>query len=145
MYKSILLATDGSDLAGRAVAQGIAFAKEIGARITAVTVVEPFAVFSVRPEQVEYTRTAYAEHANQYAREVLTAVAAQAEAAGVACETVQVSHAHPYQGIIDTAQTHGCDLIMMASHGRRGVAAIVLGSETVKVLTHSGIPVLVYR
>jgi nucleotide-binding universal stress UspA family protein len=145
MYKSILLPTDGSELANRAVAQGIALAKEIGARITAVTVVEPFAVFSVRPEQLEYTRTTYAEHVNEYAHEVLDTVAARAKEAGVACETVLVSHAHPYQGIIDTAQTHGCDLIMMASHGRRGVAAVVLGSETVKVLTHSGIPVLVFR
>jgi nucleotide-binding universal stress UspA family protein len=145
MFKSILLPTDGSQLADRAVAQGIAFAKEIGARIMAVTVVEPFAVFSVRPEQVEYTRATYTEHANQHARELLTAVAARAEAAGVACETVQVSHAHPWQGIIDTAQANGCDLIMMASHGRRGAAAIVLGSETVKVLTHSTIPVLVWR
>jgi nucleotide-binding universal stress UspA family protein len=83
----------------------------------------------------------------------MTTVAAQrldkvkeaAEAAGVDCEVVHVEHAHPYNAIIDIAKAKGCDLIVMASHGRRGVSAIVLGSETVKVLTHSTIPVLVYR
>src|ERR1700694_495980 len=68
-----------------------------------------------------------------------------AQAADVACETVEVEHEHPYQAIIDTSGSKGCDLIVMASHGRHGISAIVLGSETVKVLTHSKIPVLVYR
>jgi nucleotide-binding universal stress UspA family protein len=67
------------------------------------------------------------------------------QAAGVACETIQVEHEHPYQAIIDTADSKGCDLIVMASHGRHGISAIVLGSETVKVLTHCKIPVLVHR
>ena len=74
---------------------------------------------------------------------ILDAVAMQA--AGVACETIQVEHDDPYRAIIDTADSKGCDLIVMASHGRRGISAIVLGSETVKVLTHCKIPVLVYR
>lgn len=73
----------------------------------------------------------------------LDAVATQA--AGVACETIQVEHDDPYRAIIDTVDSKGCDLIVMASHGRRGISAIVLGSETVKVLTHRKIPVLVYR
>ncbi|MBV8121925.1 MAG: universal stress protein, partial [Alphaproteobacteria bacterium] len=68
-----------------------------------------------------------------------------AKRAGVACDTVHVQHEHVYQAIIDAAASKGCDLIAMASHGRRGVSAVVLGSETVKVLTHSKIPVLVYR
>jgi hypothetical protein len=72
-----------------------------------------------------------------------TSVATQA--AGVECETIQVEHEHPYQAIIDTADAKGCDLIVMASHGRHGISAIVLGSETVKVLTHCKIPVLVHR
>jgi nucleotide-binding universal stress UspA family protein len=79
------------------------------------------------------------------ATKTLGAIASTAKAAGVACETVQVEHEHPYQAIIDTAQSRGCDLIVMASHGRRGVSAIVLGSETVKMLTHSKILVLVHR
>jgi nucleotide-binding universal stress UspA family protein len=79
----------------------------------------------------------------EHAEKILGAVAMQA--AGVECETIQVEHEHPYQAIIDTADSKGCDLIVMASHGRRGISAIVLGSETVKVLTHCKIPVLVYR
>jgi len=73
------------------------------------------------------------------------AIAMQTQTAGVACETIQVEHEHPYQAVIDTADSKGCDLIVMASHGRRGISAIVLGSQTVKVLTHCKIPVLVYR
>ena len=76
---------------------------------------------------------------------LLATIVNAAKAAGVPYETVEVSHEHPYEAIIDTAKTKGCDLIAMASHGRRGVSAIVLGSETVKVLTHSKIPVLAYR
>jgi len=81
----------------------------------------------------------------RHAEKTLGAVARAAQAAGVACETVQIEDEHPYQGIIDTAQLKGCDLIVMASHGRRGISALVLGSETVKVLTHCKIPVLVHR
>jgi nucleotide-binding universal stress UspA family protein len=81
----------------------------------------------------------------KYAENILGAVAQTAQAAGVACEMVQVEHEHPYQAIIDTAESKGCDLIVMASHGRRGISALVLGSETVKVLTHCKIPVLVHR
>ena len=81
----------------------------------------------------------------EYAAKTLGAVAVAAKVAGVPCETVHREQEHPYQAIIDTAKLKGCDLIVMASHGRRGIAAIVLGSETVKVLTHSKIPVLVYR
>ena len=79
------------------------------------------------------------------AEKTLGAVARAARAAGVACETVQIEHEHPYQAIIDIAGSKGCDLIVMASHGRHGITAIILGSETVKVLTHSKIPVLVHR
>jgi nucleotide-binding universal stress UspA family protein len=79
------------------------------------------------------------------AEKILGAVADIAQAAGVACETVQVEHEHPYQAIIDIAKSKGCDLIVMASHGRHGISAIILGSETLKVLTHSNILVLVHR
>ena len=89
---------------------------------------------------------AFAEHAARakaHAQNILESVAQEARAAGVACETVQVEQDHPYEGIIDTAERRGCDLIVMASHGRSGIAAIVLGSVTMKVLTHTKIPVLV--
>ncbi len=128
MYTNILIPTDGSELSEKAVNHGIALAKRIGAKVTVLTVVQPLHTFTA-----------------EYAEKTLGAVARPAQAAGVACETVQVEHEHPYQAIIDTAESKGCDLIVMASHGRHGISAIVLGSETVKVLTHCKIPVLVHR
>lgn len=145
MYKNILIPTDGSDLTAKAVEQGVVFAKEIGAKITAVTVTEPFHLLSVAPDQLEYTPIEYKKHAAAHAQKVLGVVSAAAKLAGVVCETLHLEHEHVYQAIIDAATARKCDLIVMASHGRRGVSAVVLGSETVKVLTHSKIPVLVYR
>jgi nucleotide-binding universal stress UspA family protein len=145
LFKNILIATDGSDLAAKAVEQGIRFAKEIGAKITAVTITEPFHVLSLAPSELEYTPIEYKKHAEARAEKVLGTVSAAAKLAGVACETLQVEHEQIYQAIIDAVSARSCDLIVMASHGRRGISAVVLGSETVKVLTHSKIPVLVYR
>jgi len=145
MYKNILIPTDVSDLAAKAVEQGILFAKEIGAKITAMTVTEPFHVLSLAPTQLEYTPIEYKKHAEAHAEKVLGTALAAAQSAGVDCETLHIEHQHVYQAIIDAATSRKCDLIVMASHGRRGVSAVVLGSETVKVLTHSKIPVLVYR
>ena len=145
MYKHLLIPTDGSDLATKAVEQGVLFAKEIGAKITAVTVTEPFHLLSVAPSQLEYTPIEYKKHAEGHAEKVLGTVSNAAKSAGVGCETLHIEHEQAYQAIIDAAAARGCDLIVMASHGRRGVSAVVLGSETVKVLTHSKIPVLVYR
>jgi nucleotide-binding universal stress UspA family protein len=129
----------------KAVEQGIRFAKEIGAKITAMTVTEPFHLLSVAPSQLEYTPTEYKKHAKVQAEKVLETVSAAAKAARVDCETLHTEHEQIYQAIIDAAEARRCDLIVLASHGRRGVSAVVLGSETVKVLTHSKIPVLVYR
>jgi nucleotide-binding universal stress UspA family protein len=84
-------------------------------------------------------------HANEEIRHHLADAARKAKAEGVPCTLLQVEHEHPYRAIIDTAKKSGCDLIAMASHGRRGVRALMVGSETTKVLTHSSIPVLVYR
>ena len=145
MFKNILIATDGSDLAAKAVEQGVVFAKEIGAGITALTITKPFNVLSLAPSELGYTPIEYKKHAEAYAEKVLDTVAAAAKSAGIDCETLQIEHEHVYQAIIDAAAARKCDLIIMASHGRRGASAIVLGSETVKVLTHSKIPVLVYR
>ena len=147
LFKSILVPTDGSDLAAKAVEQAVRFAKEIGARITAVTVTEPFPspLLSVEPNQLGDTAIEYEKHAEAYAEKVLDTVSAAAKLGGVVCDTLHVEHAQVYQAVIDAAEARRCDLIVMASHGRRGVSAVVLGSETVKVLTHSKIPVLVYR
>jgi nucleotide-binding universal stress UspA family protein len=145
LFKNILIATDGSDLAAKAVEHGIRFAKDIGAKVTAVTVTEPFNVFSLAPSQLEYTPIEYKKHVEAYAEKVLGTVSAAAKLAGVDCDVLHVEHEHIYQAIIDAAEARRCDLIVMASHGRRGVSAVVLGSETVKVLTHSKIPVMVYR
>ena len=145
MFKNNLIPTDGSDLAAKAVEQGVLFAKEIGAKITAVTVTEPFHFLSVSPSQLEYTPIEYKKHAESYANKVLGVVAAATKSAGVACDMLHREHEQIYQAIIEAAEAKKCDLIVMASHGRRGVAAVVLGSETVKVLTDSKIPVLVYR
>ena len=147
MFKNILVPTDGSDLAVKAVEQGILFAKEIGAKITAVTVTEPFPshLLAAEPNQFDDAPIEYKKHAEAQAEKVLGTVSAAAQSAGVVCETLHIEHDQIYQAIIDAASARRCDLIIMASHGRRGVSAVVLGSEMVKVLTHSKIPVLVYR
>jgi nucleotide-binding universal stress UspA family protein len=123
-------------------------AKRIGAKVTVLTVLPPFHVFTTDAQMIEDTPALYKARMQQHAEEILGTVARAAQAAGVACvacEMVHVEHEHPYQAIIDTAESKGCDLIVMASHGRHGISAIILGSETLKVLTHSKIPVLVHR
>src|ERR1700746_2987313 len=145
MYTNILIPTDGSQLAEKAVQHGIVLTKRISAKVTVLTVLPPFHVFTTDTQMLEDTPAQYKVRMQAHAEKTLGAVAQAAQAAGVACETVLVEHEHPYQAIIDTAESKGCDLIVMASHGRHGISAIVLGSETVKVLTHSKIPVLVHR
>ena len=145
MYNNILIPTDGSELAGKAVQHGITLAKRIGSKTTVLTVLPPFHTFTTDTQMIEDTPAQYQARMKKHAELTLGAAAHAAQAAGVACETVQVEHEHPYQAIIDTAQSTNCDLIVMASHGRHGISAIDLGSETVKVLTHSKIPVLVHR
>jgi nucleotide-binding universal stress UspA family protein len=145
VYTNILIPTDGSELSMKAVLHGIALAKRINARAVALTVLSPFHTFTTDAEMIEDTRTEYKARMQEHAEKTLGGVAHAAQAAGVVCETVQVEHEHPYQAIIETAEAKGCDLIVMASHGRHGFAAIVIGSETVKVLTHCKIPVLVHR
>jgi nucleotide-binding universal stress UspA family protein len=145
MYTNILIPTDGSELSGKAVQHGIALAKQIGAKVTALTVLPPFRIFTTNPQMIENTSAQYRADMKKHAEQTLGAVARAAQAAGVACELIHVEHEHPYRAIINTVESKGCDLIVMASHGRHGISAIVLGSETVKVLTHSKIPVLVHR
>jgi nucleotide-binding universal stress UspA family protein len=145
MYKRILIPTDGSDLSIRAIHHGIALAKSLGAKVSGMTVTVPFHVFAIDPDTLTDTPASYQKRVAATAAKYLAQIKETAATGGVSCDVVHVEHEQPYQAIIDTAKKDGCDLIVMASHGRRGVSALVLGSETVKVLTHSTIPVLVYR
>lgn len=146
MYKHILIATDGSPLAGNAVTSGVALAKALGAKVSIIVVEPSFNVFNVPESQVRQMTEAFAKHAEQikkHATGVLDRAAELAKIAGLACNKIQVEHDQPYEAIITAAKDNGCDVIVMASHGRGGVSAVLLGSVTNKVLTHTKIPVLV--
>jgi nucleotide-binding universal stress UspA family protein len=145
MHKHILMPTDGSELSQKAIDYGMALAKSVGANVTIMTVTAPFHLFASEPMLVVETADAYEKRAGEVAEKYLDAAKAAAAALGVSCQARHVVHDQPYKAIIDAAAQNGCDLIVMASHGRRGVSAIIPGSETVKVLTHSTIPVLVFR
>jgi nucleotide-binding universal stress UspA family protein len=145
MYRHILIPTDGSDISQQAVSHAFELAKAIKARITLVTVTKPFHIVSFEVMQIEESQDSYDSHMVEWARAILESAAVKATTEAILVETMHVIGEHPYQCIIDTALERGCDLIVMASHGRGGLAAMVLGSETVKVLTHSKIPVLVVR
>jgi len=145
MFKNILLPTDGSELSSAAIREGIRLAKFVDAKVTGLSVMPlryPFFYEMGIPDQVlEQTEKQRQELAESYLAEVGNA----AREAGVVCELVYQESDFPHDAIIRLAEQNHCDLIMMASHGRRGVKAILLGSETQKVLTHSKVPVLVYR
>ena len=145
MYTHILIPTDGSELSQKAIDHGIKLAQALNAKVTAVAVSEPFHMFAVDPSMVTDTPEEYKKRIAALTAKYLKAAKDAAGAAGVACDEVQIEHEHPYEAIIDTARKRGCDAIVMASHGWRGVSAVVLGSETVKVLTHSSTPVVVVR
>jgi nucleotide-binding universal stress UspA family protein len=144
MYKHILIATDGSDLAAKAVATGLALAKQLGAKVTAVTATEPWTAMMMGEPAIAFPIAEYEEAAAQSAARILGGVSEAAKKAGVTCETVHAMN-FPADAIIDTAKAKGCDLIVMASHGRRGIARALLGSQAVNVLTHSTLPVLICR
>ena len=145
MFKHVLIPIDGSALSMKAVDSGVAFAKAAGAKVTLLTVVEPTGVLGTDSKRVAATRKAYERHVRDIAERELKDAERKAKKQGVPCSTILQEREQPYQAIIDTATRQRCDLIAMASHGRRGVAALVLGSVTSKVLTHSRVPVLVYR
>jgi nucleotide-binding universal stress UspA family protein len=145
MFQHVLIPTDGSMLSESALDKAMNLAREEGAKVTVVTATEPFHVFSGDSKQLAETRASYQKHMKAEAARHLADAERKAKSLGLQCTVLQVEGQHPYQAIIDAAKKQGCDLIAMASHGRRGVSALVLGSETTKVLTHSSIPVLVYR
>lgn len=147
MFKHILVPTDGSQLSQDAAKQAITFAREINAKITA---------FFAKPEYpVTYfgegalvdptTPEKFSEISDKQASEVLGSIRQLCTEAGVVCDTLTATSDVPYEAIIEAATKSDCDLIFMASHGRKGISGLLLGSETNKVLTHSKIPVLVYR
>lgn len=147
MYKHILVPTDGSKLSAKAVKAAIEFAREAKARVTAFTAVPEYPI----PSEIELMNKRaisvydYQRKAKAAAKKTLRPVAARARAAGVSCGEDYALCNRPYEAIVDAARKHGCDLIFMASHGRRGISALLHGSQTRDVLTHSKIPTLVYR
>ncbi len=145
MFSHILIPTDGTDLSRKAVIYGMQLAKTVRARVTAITVMEPYHFASMDAVLVAETIEEHEAQAGRAGDRALEQVKMAAEAAGVPVETLREFHDQPYRAIIDCALANKCDLIVMASHGRRGVSALLVGSETAKVLTHSTIPVLVYR
>jgi len=145
MYQHILLPTDGSVLSKAAIRDGVSLAKALGAKVTIITVTEPFHAVSPDAAMIADTPETYVARMAALSGKYLADGKKIAAAAGVPCETIQVEHDHPYRAILDAAENRNCDAIFMASHGRRGLSAIVLGSETLKVLTHGITPVIVYR
>ncbi|MDF3885329.1 universal stress protein [Cupriavidus basilensis] len=145
MFTHLLLAVDGSPLSDAAFQKALLLAQEMNARITALRVGPKYHVFAYHTEMLSDARELFAEEIADSAKKYLERIALDAAAAGVTCETTFLIEDLPYEAIIKTAEDRGCDLIVMASHGRRGVQGVLIGSETQKVLTHSKIPVLVYR
>lgn len=145
MFKHILVPTDGSKLSEKAVKRAVGVAKQIKARVTALHVIPKFHTFTYQAEMLELTAKEYEASSVERAEQYLGFAERAAATAGVSCEAVHVFSDQPYREIIKTARGKRCDLILMASHGRRGIEGFLLGSETQKVLTHSRVPVLVYR
>ena len=144
MYTHILLPTDGSDLSKAAMKHGVALAKAIGARVTALVVSTPLQSLVVDPYAATKALVQYKALVADQTAKYLNHIREDAESVGVVCATLCVEHDKPYEAIVDTIREQGCDLVVMASHGLRGISAL-LGSETLKVLTHSSVPILVYR
>jgi nucleotide-binding universal stress UspA family protein len=145
MFKHILLPTDGSRLSERAVFQGIELARQHGARVTAIHAMPEFHLLSYRAAALDETRDHFAQDAQLHAQRYLDFVRRTADEAKVECATVAELSDHPHEAICQAARRLNCDLILMASHGRRGLASLLLGSETQRVLAHSEVPVLVWR
>ena len=145
MFKHLLVPTDGSEESETAIRKSIELAKSIRATVTGIHVLPTFHVFTHRTEMLEDTRELFEKDSRIHAAKFLASIERAAQEAGVPCNTVSVMSDQPYEAIIKTAAEQGCDLIAMASHGRKGVKGFLLGSETQKVLVHTQIPVMVFR
>jgi nucleotide-binding universal stress UspA family protein len=147
MFKHILIPTDGSPIANKAVKAGVRFAREIGAKVTAYQAIGALLThiddegYVIDPKMYED----FERRAREVAQKRLDAIGKLARGAGVAFDSVVTTVDAPYRGIIEAANKRKCDVIFMASHGRRGMSGLFMGSVTQKVLTHCKIPVLVYR
>ena len=146
MYKNVLIATDGSELATKGLECGLALAGGCGAKATIVFVTEPWVAFAATGDfSGSFPIEEYEESVAQGAESVLGSAKAKADSAGVPCAVLHVKDQYPAEGILEAARANGCDLIVMASHGRRGVTRLMLGSQANRVVTHSTMPVLIYR
>jgi nucleotide-binding universal stress UspA family protein len=146
VYSHILIPTDGSEFAGKGVERGLALAKAFGAKVTIITATEQLPAYASADGVAWGPDAALADFDNYQdasAKAVLSTAKQKADAAGVAAETVHAPRARAAEAIVETAKSHGCDLIVMASHGRRGVRRLILGSQTAEVLAQSPVPVLV--
>ena len=144
MFKRILVPTDGSEITTKAIDTSIELAKAVGAKLYTISVKEPFPYSAISEMQPTPPQEFFDAQERIAARRV-QAVVERSTAAGVPCEAHTVEALHPWEAIIDHAAKMECDLLVMASHGRRGVSALLLGSETQKVLTHTKVPVLIVR
>jgi nucleotide-binding universal stress UspA family protein len=144
MYRSILIPTDGTAITAKAVSAGIALAQALGARLSTITVKEPFP-YSAISEMQPIPPQEFYDAQERIALNRVKEVVAAAEKAGLDCQAFTVEAQHPWEAIVDHAKAQECDLIVMASHGRRGVGALLIGSETTRVLTHCDVPVLVVK
>jgi nucleotide-binding universal stress UspA family protein len=147
MFKHVLIPTDGSKVARRAIKAGIALAKDLGAKVTAYYAMETVQPYIYSDGYIINTATLrnFEQRARELGQKYIGEVEKAAKAAGVECDTLMTKPATAAQGIVDAAKRRRCDVIFMASHGRGEFTALVLGSVTQKVLARSRIPVLVFR
>ncbi len=144
MYKKILVPTDGSDTGAKVIPHAVALAKSCGAAVVGLNVTDPYP-YSGLAETAPITADQYRVHVTQEAEDALKPLQDACKAADLAFEPIIAEDIHPWKAMLDVAKSRGCDLVVIASHGRRGMQALLLGSETQKLLTHSTIPVLVLR
>jgi nucleotide-binding universal stress UspA family protein len=144
MYKKILVPTDVSDTGAKVIPHAVALAKSCGAAVVGLNVTDPYP-YSGLAETVPITADQYRVHVTQEAEYALKPLQDACKAADLAFEPIIAEDIHPWKAMLDVAKERGCDLVVIASHGRRGMQALLLGSETQKLLTHSTIPVLVLR
>ena len=145
MYKHLLIATDGSELGHKAVGHGLSLARSLGAKATVVTVTAPW--FGFGPDSFTQSQSLeeYEKMTDAHASRILSGAVEMARKSGISCDTLHVKNQSPPDGIVETARHLGCDLIVVASHGRRGISRLVLGSQANRVLVQSPVPVLNYR
>ena len=145
MYKHILIATDGSEIAHRAISHGIELAKKTGAKLSAVTVTEPYEALMEIEAPVMMLQADYDKRCAAFALKIISVATSAAEAVGMKCNAIHQQNRWPYKGIIKAAEKVSADLVVIGSHGRTGIQGLILGSQTSKLLTHAKVPTLVIR